>query len=175
MDLEKLDNVIKELHNQSNNLVEFNKVYSEIGKLKKDIYDNIVLLEQNNSTLSSVAQEIKTRLEESYKQIEKLESVLLMRIKDVYDDNKNFQKELDSSIFSRLEKHKSDIQLEIRDEGKQMQRVLESTLTSGFNLMTTKIENKFEEQNKQYKKQNILIFVLILLTLVSIGIQFFIM
>ncbi len=174
MDLEKLDNVIKELHNQSNNLVEFNKVYSEIGKLKKDIYDNIVLLEQNNSTLSSVSQEIKTRLEESYKQIEKLESVLLMRIKEIYDDNKNFQKELDSSIFSRLEKHKSDIQLEIRDEGKQMQRVLESTLTSGFNLMTTKIENKFEEQNKQYKKQNILIFVLILLTLVSIGIQFII-
>ncbi len=174
MDLEKLDNAINELHNQSSNLVEFNKVYAEIGKLKKDISDNLISLEQNNSTLSSIIQEIKKHLEESFKQLEKLESVLNTRIKEIYEDNKKFQKELDSSIFSRLEKHKSDIQLEIRDEGKQIQKVFEFTLTSSINLLTTKINDRFEEQKKRYKKQNVLILVLIFLVLVSIGMYFFI-
>ncbi len=174
MDLEKLDNAINELHNQSSNLVEFNKVYSEIGKLKKDISDNLISLEHNNSNLSSIIQEIKKHLDESFKQLEKLESVLNTRIKEIYEDNKKFQKELDSSIFSRLEKHKSDIQLEIRDEGKQIQRVFESTLTSSFNSMTSKIDKRFQEQKKLYKKQNVLILLLILLSIVSIGIHYFI-
>lgn len=174
MDLEKLDNVINELNNQSNNLVEFNKVYAEIGKLKKDISDNILLLKQNNSALEGVVKEIKKQITDSNKQINNLESILKTKIKEIYDDNKYFQKELDSSIFSRLEKHKSDLQIELREEGKQIQRVFESTLTSSFNSMTSNINERFQEQKKLYKKQIVLILLLILLFIVSIGIHFFI-
>ncbi|GAB6283436.1 MAG: hypothetical protein STSR0008_22030 [Ignavibacterium sp.] len=173
MDLEKLDSIINELNNQSNNLVEFNKVYAEIAKFKNDISESIQLLENNNSTLSGATQELKIWLEDSYKQIEKLETVLNTKIKEIYDDNKKYQKELDSSIFSRLEKHKSDIQLEIRDEGKQMQRIFESILTSSFNSMTSKFDERFQEQKKLFKKQNILIVAIIIIILVSIGVQFF--
>ena len=44
----KLDKVITELEEQSNNLQDFNKVYSEIGKLKSDISDNLKLLKEHN-------------------------------------------------------------------------------------------------------------------------------
>ena len=40
-DLEKLDNVIKELEIQSNDLKDFNKAYSEIGKLKDQISNSL--------------------------------------------------------------------------------------------------------------------------------------
>ena len=39
----KLDDAIKELEKQSSELVEFNKVYSEIGNLKAEISENLKL------------------------------------------------------------------------------------------------------------------------------------
>ena len=67
-DLAKLDNAIKELEEQSNDLKEFNKVYSEIGKLKSDISENLKLLKENNDGFESLSQRIQERLDQSKKQ-----------------------------------------------------------------------------------------------------------
>ena len=45
-DLKKLDNVINELEIQSNDLKDFNKVYSEIGKLKDEISNSLSILKR---------------------------------------------------------------------------------------------------------------------------------
>lgn len=160
-DLEKLDNAIKELEIQSNDLKEFNKVYSEIGKLKGDILANLDLLKKNNDGFNSIATEIKSSLEKSHEQLTRIESELLQKIQELYQDNKNFQKELDSSLVSRLDKHKSDIQVEIRNEGTQIQRSFENALTLNFNNMESKIKEQFSLQNKQLSTIKVLAFIIL--------------
>lgn len=162
-DLAKLDNAIKELEEQSNDLKEFNKVYSEIGKLKSDISENLRLLKEKNDDFESLSKRIQERLEESKKQLENLESELIKKIQELYQDNKNFQKELDSSINSRLEKNKSDIQVEIRNEGTQIQRAFENALISNFNNMESKLKEQFTGQSKQINTLKILLFVVIVI------------
>lgn len=160
-DLEKLDNVIKELEIQSNDLKEFNKVYSEIGKLKVDILANLNLLKENNDGFNSIATEIRSSLEKSHEQLTKIELELLQKVQELYQDNKNFQKELDSSLVSRLDKHKSDIQVEIRNEGTQIQRSFENTLTLNFNNMESKIKEQLSLQNKQLSTIKVLAFIIL--------------
>ena len=160
-DLEKLDNAIKELETQSNDLKEFNKVYSEIGKLKGDISANLDLLKKNNDGFNSIATEIKSSLDKSHEQLTRIESELLKKIQELYQDNKNFQKELDSSLVSRLDKHKSDIQVEIRNEGTQIQRSFENALTLNFNNMESKIKEQFSLQNKQLSTIKVLAFIIL--------------
>ncbi|MDO6440479.1 hypothetical protein Q4534_23845 [Cyclobacterium sp. 1_MG-2023] len=160
-DLEKLDNAIKELEIQSNDLKDFNKVYSEIGKLKEGISNSLSLLKENNDGFSTISTEVKSRLEESKKQVESLESELLKKIQELYQDNKNFQKELDASLITRLDKHKSDIQVEVRNEGTQIQRGFETTLNSNFNSMESKLKELFDVQSKQLNMLKILMFVTI--------------
>lgn len=160
-DLEKLDNAIKELEIQSNDLKDFNKVYSEIGKLKEGISNSLSILKENNDGFSTISTEVKSRLEESKKQVESLESELLKKIQELYQDNKNFQKELDASLITRLDKHKSDIQVEVRNEGTQIQRGFETTLNSNFNSMESKLKELFDVQSKQLNMLKILMFVTI--------------
>ena len=160
-DLEKVDNAIKELEIQSNDLKDFNKVYSEIGKLKDGISNSLTILKDNNDGFSSISNEVKLRLEESKKQIETLEHELVKKIQELYQDNKNFQKELDASLITRLDKHKSDIQVEVRNEGTQIQRGFETTLNTNFNSMETKLKELFNAQSKQLSTLKILMFVAI--------------
>ena len=160
-DLEKLDNAIKELEIQSNDLKDFNKVYSEIGKLKEGISNSLSLLKENNDGLSTISTEVTSSLQESKKQVESLESELLKKIQELYQDNKNFQKELDASLITRLDKHKSDIQVEVRNEGTQIQRGFETTLNTNFNSMESKLKVLFDVQSKQLNMLKILMFVAI--------------
>lgn len=154
-ELEKLDNAIKELEKQSNDLKDFNAVYAEIAKLKQDLIENLKLLKENNNGLTDISKEVEKRLDESQKKID-----------EIYKDNKAFQKELDSSIASRLDKHKSDIQVEIRNEGTQVQRAFETSLNSNFNQMESKVKEAFKVQTKQLNMLKMLTFILIS---VSIG------
>lgn len=162
-DLEKLDNAINELEKQSNSLRDFSSVYAEIAKLKQDIADNLKLLEENNHGLSEVSKETEKYLAE-----------LQRKIEEIFKDNKSFQKELDGSITSRLEKHRSDIQVEIRDQGTQAQRAFETTLNSIFNQMESKFKAEFDRQVKQLSTLKILMLVLIAMVL-GVGVGIFIM
>ncbi|WP_144603951.1 hypothetical protein [Algoriphagus algorifonticola] len=161
-DLEKLDNAIKELEKQSNDLKDFNSVYAEIAQLKQDLLENLKLLQENNKGLSDISKEVEKRLEESQKKID-----------EIYKDNKAFQKELDSSIASRLDKHKSDIQVEIRNEGTQIQRAFETTLNSSFNQLELKVKEAFERQTKQLNTLRILTFILIAIS-IGLAVGFFV-
>jgi uncharacterized membrane protein YraQ (UPF0718 family) len=160
-DLEKLDRTIQELELQSNELKEFNKIYAEIGKLKQDISDNLSLLKENNDGFKALSNEIESRLQKAEEQAEKLENVLSKKVQELYQDNKNFQKELDNNLTTRLEKHKSDIQLEVRNEGTQIQRAFELTLNSNFNAMESKLKEKFEQHLKQINVLKILLYIII--------------
>jgi multidrug efflux pump subunit AcrB len=160
-DLEKLDKTIKELEEQANGLKDFTKVYSEIGSLKQEINTQLSLIKQSNNGLDSISNKIKIHLESSEKQLDKIEEGLFKKIQELYNDGKSFQKELDSSITSRLEKHRSDIQVEVRNEAMQIQRSFENALQSSFNAMETKIGSHFSKHSEQLNLLKILAFVTI--------------
>jgi hypothetical protein len=161
MDLEKLDSVVNELEQNSKQLKDFTAVYSEISKLQSNISRNLELIEQNNKNLNSVSDVIKKQTEENTKQLKVANDFLEQKIGEIYKDNKAYQKELDATLITRLDKHKSDIQVEIRNEGTQIQRAFETTLNSNFNSMETKIKERFDLQSKELKTLRILVYVLI--------------
>ncbi|WP_298265965.1 hypothetical protein [uncultured Lutibacter sp.] len=161
MDLEKLDSVVNELEHNSKQLKDFTDVYSEISTLQSNINRNLELIEQNNKSLNSVSSVIKKKTEENTEQLKVANKFLEQKIGEIYKDNKSFQKELDATLITRLDKHKSDIQVEIRNEGTQIQRAFETTLNSNFNTMESKIKERFELQSKEMKTLKILIFILI--------------
>ena len=142
---------------------DFNKVYSEIGKLQGRISESLTLLKDNNDGFSSISKQVKYRLDESKEHLKKLNSEMLKKIQELYQDNKKFQKELDSSLITRLDKHKSDIQVEIRNEGAQIQRGFETTLNSNFSSMELKLKKLFDVQSKELKTLKILVFILIVI------------
>tara|TARA_B100002049_G_C16083274_1_gene378188 strand:- start:443 stop:967 length:525 start_codon:yes stop_codon:yes gene_type:complete len=161
MDLEKLDSVVNELELNSTQLKDFTDVYSEISSLQSNISHNLQLIEQNNKSLNSVSSVIKKKTEENTELLKVANEFLEQKIGEIYKDNKSFQKELDATLITRLDKHKSDIQVEIRNEGTQIQRAFETTLNSNFNTMQSKIKEQFELQSKELKTLKILVFILI--------------
>jgi len=163
MDLEKLDSVVNELEFNSKQLKGFTDVYSEISALQSNISRNLKLIEDNNKSLNSVSDVIKVKTEENTKQLKVANDFLEQKIGEIYKDNKAFQKELDAALVTKLDKHKSDIQIEIRNEGTQIQRAFETTINSNFNSMESKIKERFDSQSKELKIMKILIFVLIVI------------
>lgn len=139
----------------------------ELDEIKKTIIQEIVELNTEIKKLSGI---LVQTIQAGYKEISEDQKNALNKINtkidEIYKDNKLFQKELDSSIASRLDKHKSDIQVVIRDEGNQIQRAIETTLNSGFNQMESKMKHAFEQQTKQLNKLKTLTFILIA---VSVG------
>lgn len=161
MDLEKLDSVVNELEHNSKQLKGFTTVYSEISTLQSSISRNLELIEENNKNLNSVSDVIKQKTEENTEQLKVANDFLEQKIGEIYKDNKAFQKELDATLITRLDKHKSDIQIEIRNEGIQMQRAFETTLNSNFNSMESKIKEQFNLQSKELRTMKILLVVII--------------
>ncbi|WP_167343150.1 hypothetical protein [Nonlabens sp. SY33080] len=161
MDLEKLDSVVNELEHNSKQLKDFTDVYSEISTLQSNISRNLDLIEDNNKNLNTVSSVIKKQTQENTEQIKVANEFLEQKIGEIYKDNKAFQKELDATLITRLDKYKSDIQVEIRNEGTQIQRAFEITLNSNFNTMESKIKEQFELQTKELKTLKILVFILI--------------
>lgn len=173
-DFDKLDDVINELEEQAKDLKMFSEVYSEISKLKEDIATSLELLKTNSNEFDTISNNIRDRFKEAKLQFENFEI-----------DNKNFKKELNSDIASRLDKHKSDIEVTIRNEGSQIQRGFENALIAQFNgmaikldTMTNKIEDHINIQN--VKTQNIIkraIFIVIggIITIIGslIGLGFY--
>lgn len=166
-DLTKLDKAIDELEVQSQNLKEFNKAYSEIVGVKSDISSSLKLMKDNNQGFESISSKIIEQLENSKNQLEKIDNDLMKKIQEIYQDNKNFQKELDSNLNSKLEKNKSDIQVEIRNEGRQTQKVFENTLTEKFNKMEANLAEQSSIQIQQLK--SLKVYAIVILTLIVIS------
>jgi len=164
-DFEKLDTVIRELEEQSSELKEFNKVYSEIGRLKTDISENFSLLKKHTEDLGVVSSRINSFIDSSKKQFDEIQNGVSKKMEESYQDNKTFQKELDASLITRLDKHKSDIQVEIRNEGSQQQRAFENTLNNNFNNIDAKLKEQFDKVDNKVKiltNLNILLVVLVI-------------
>ena len=130
-----------------------NQIEIKIVNLKKDLADEINNLITEFKLITHEHNELLNA------KIDSLNDFVINKFNELFADNKAFQKEIDSNLISRLEKHKSDIQVEIRNEGTQIQRAFENTLTSNFNNMESKLQKHFKTQTKQMNLLKVLLFV----------------
>ena len=167
--LEKLDKAVEQLEQQSRDLGEFLRVYELVTSLKSDIELSRETIVKNNASFNELSEKIQNVLAEHSKNLSDLENKLLEKVRELYDDNKKYQKELDGAITTKLEKNKSDIEVTVRNEGTQIQRFFETSLKSNFNEMKQVLDKKFEEHSKKIQRNSILLYV-VLLMLVGTGI-----
>lgn len=152
---QELNKTISELEMQVKKFKSISEVYSELSALKSDL---VRLKEQSGDSADKI-KSISEKLDSKLATYEKL-------LTEFSKDNKSFQKELEQHITSKLDKHKSDIQVEIRNEGTQIQRGFENSLTLNFNNLQTKIQ---EIYTKQEKKINLLQTLLIAVIVLCLG------
>lgn len=165
---QSLSNLIKENASFIQSLNSFNeKLKQQNEKFQKDIS---ILIDQQHKKIINEHNKLSTANAEFHKKH-------LKTIEEKFDilqkQNKEFYRELDSSIFTRLEKHKSDIQIEIRNEGTQIQRAFENTITNQFNNFENKMNEKFahiiknQEKNKTISLIGLTTLIIILLLLIT--------
>ena len=165
--LKKLDNTIEQLERQSRDLEEFARIYKLISSLKSDIELSQAKIVENNSSFSELADKIQNVLGEYSESLESMENKLLEKVRELYDDNKKYQKDLDGTINSKLDKNKSDIEVTVRNEGAQIQRAFETSLKSNFTEMSRAIDDRFDTQSKTVKRNTTLLIVILLVQLVT--------
>ncbi len=151
MDLEKLDKTIKELDNSSKQLKGFAEIFAELSKLQSSVAKNNDYFNTASTKLENVSNSINASLK----------------------DFKTTFKELDNSIISRLDRHKSDIQVDIRNEGTQIQRGFENSLNSNFNNLENKLNVKFANFEDKIKGNKTLIIISMLIGLINIGLMIY--
>jgi len=165
--LKKLDNTIEQLERQSRDLEEFARIYKLISSLKSDIESSQAKIVENNDSFSELVDKIQKVLGEYSESLESMENKLLEKVRELYDDNKKYQKELDGTINSKLEKNKSDIEVTVRNEGAQIQRAFETSLKSNFTEMSGAIDDRFDLQSKTVMRNTTLLIVILLVQLVT--------
>jgi len=147
MDYGKLDKTINELEQSSKQLKGFSELFSELSSLHNSVKENNDFFKSASTKLENVSNSIDNSLK---------------------DFQKTF-KELDNSLVSRLDRHKSDIQVEIRNEGTQIQRGFENSLNSNFNNLENKVNEKFREFEIKIKSNKTLIIISLISGLINIG------
>lgn len=151
---QELNKTISELEMQVKKFKSISEMYSELSVLKSDL----VRLKEQSSESANKIKTISEKLEGNLSTYEKL-------FIELSKDNKSFQKELEQHISSKLDKHKSDIQVEIRNEGIQIQRGFENSLTLNFNNLQSKIQEIYLRQEKKISLLRTLLIVVIVLCL----------
>ena len=165
--LEKLDKAVEQLERQSKDLEEFVRIYKLISSLKSEIELSQTKIAENNHKFTELAKEIQTVLAGQSQSLSNMEEKLLAKVRELYDDNKKYQKELDDTINSKLEKNKSDIEVSVRNEGTQIQRAFETSLKSNFGEMRQELDGKFEEHSKTNKRNTTILIVMLIIQLVT--------
>ena len=131
-DLKKLDEIVDELGKQSEKLMNFTEIYTEISKLKDEIETNVTSFESSSEKLNKISEDVKTQTQELAAKLAEMKSSLQERIELIEENNKKFQKEFESSNVSRLERFKSDIEVTVRSEGHETANTIENKLNTTF-------------------------------------------
>lgn len=178
VDFEKSIKIMEALEANANDLKKVSDVYKELRIFQSDIDSTRQLLESSIQELKDVGannRELQTHLQELIDSTQnkmqemrdlsseqflaltqenkahqaEIKSSLVNNTQEAMENAYKFQRELDGSIFSRLERHKSDIEVEIRGQLVQVERVLTGTLTSSFNNMEAKVAERIAKLEKK--------------------------
>lgn len=173
----KNSKMLGDLIKENNSFIQSVNSYNEKIKQQNELFQKELraLIEKQSNDLKEEHNQFNASNNELHK---KLLTALETKFDAFQKQNKEFQKELDGSIFTRLEKHKSDIQIEIRNEGTQIQRAFENTITNQFNNFESKQNEKFATITKNQEKNktiSIITLTTLIATLILLIIKFFVL
>ena len=172
MDSKKLDNTIEELEQSSKALKAFVDVYSELSELKKEFSLILNKFEENNASFDQLKLKIKRDIDTNTLLVKGIKENLEGGLITIEKDLKSFQKDLENTTNSKLTKHKSDIEVTIRNEGLQTQRGFENALKSEFNSLNKELMQKFVHQEQEINQLKNISIITILICVV-LGVMLF--
>mgnify|MGYP001163421020 CR=1 FL=1 len=149
--IEKLNNSILDIEQSANSLKSYSKAYAEIEKLQDKISSNLSSSESISNELKDLIESFRIAIDDNSKQLKQIQELVESKIDELYKDNKSFQKELDSTLITRLDKSKSDIQVEIRDVESRLQSSVKSEINNSYKDLETKQTQQFDKQLNQIK------------------------
>ena len=141
-DLKKLDEVVDQLGVQSQKLMKFSEIYAEIDKIKADLEVNINTFTSSSEKLDKSTEALNKETKKLSAKLTEIQSGIMQRIDLIEDANKKFQRDLDSDITSKLNKHQSDFEVTVRSEGKATADTIENKLNTTFLKELDNIKNK---------------------------------
>ena len=149
---EKLDKASDSLQDKTKKLTD--KLTEIQGAIMQRV-DSIETSNKKNHT------ELQNKVKEHTAKLTEIQGSLMQRVDLIEESNKKFQRDFDSEITSKLTKHKSDIEVTIRDGGAQTAKAIESTLNTTFlkelNDLNSKANKLTDKANDLNKKALILI------------------
>lgn len=197
IDVEKLNTTILDLESEVENIRGISRIVGELDRLNNEVGFNQKSAEEaltkminarddlltaisvygdslsnikeviieNDKSFDSRIQEIKDEnysfnreLLKSYKD---MENQLLTQVQKIRNESKKLYLEFEDILSSKLDRHKSDIEVEIRNSGSKIIKFTEDAM-----------ESHNDEMNKKLEKQNVFLFILIGLALISIVLKF---
>lgn len=149
--LKKFEETLSSLDLEVNRLKAISKAYEKLEDLVAS-YDSIIAkLKENNATFVKIKDEQNKHLisiEENFKKIDKnihhanleLNSTLEERLDAIRKDNKEFYRDLESTIKIKLDDNKSQIKQLIENERIQLKQIIETTSQSLERSLSSKID-----------------------------------
>ncbi|EDM25789.1 hypothetical protein LNTAR_15272 [Lentisphaera araneosa HTCC2155] len=176
MDLERLNNVVKEIEEQSHELKNYNGIFLEIRKIKDEVAASLQSLNDNNHDLKKLSNDVNKSIH--------LINQELKKINVISQEINTLEKRLNTKINTSFEKQKSEIESSVRLEldiinTKIDKKILElelsiqkklDSLRESLDKSVMEIASTNKEGFKSLKQFIILLFIVVLA--VSAGLYF---
>ena len=176
-DLKKLDDIVNQLDIESKKLKIFHEIYAEIENLKGDLESNIKELEAYSEKLDKSSSKLDKEAKSLNDKLSEIKDSILQKVEIIEETNKKFQREFDSDITSKLNKHSSDIEVTIRAEAKETSNSIENSLAKLFPEQLKEIKTtlfKVADDNDKLTKKVDLLSLGVLVVLGILVYKFFI-
>ena len=176
-DLKKLDEIIGQLDIESKKLKVFHEIYAEIEKLKADLESNINAFDASSEKLDKSSIELDKEAKALKEKLSEIKDEIMQKVESIEEINKKFQREFDSDVTSKLNKHSSDIEVTIRAEAKETATSIENNLSKIFPEQLSKMKTtlyKLADQNDKLTKKADLLLMAVSVIVVILVYPFFI-
>jgi len=176
-DLKKLDEIIGQLDIESKKLKVFHEIYAEIEKLKADLESNINAFDASSEKLDKSSIELDKEAKALKEKLSEIKDEIMQKVESIEEINKKFQREFDSDVTSKLNKHSSDIEVTIRAEAKETATSIENNLSKIFPEQLNEMKNtlfKLTGQNDKLTKKTDLLSLGVLAIVIILVYKFFI-
>jgi len=172
-DLKKLDEIVNKLDIESKKLKVFHEVYAEIEQLKADLESNIKAFKEHSEKLDNSSSALDAEAKLFKDKLSDIQDSIMQKVELIEETNKKFQRDFDSDVTSKLNKHTSDIEVAIRTEAKETVNSIENSLSKLLPEQLSEIKSalsKVADQNdKLSKKTNFILLFVIVITVILLS------